>query len=150
MNRRNAGVVRRMYCPTPLNPIMILEEINCKLSTLVNVGSNLESEIKLIRESITSTLPLVAKVEYPEIVDGKLIYHWIGYTFRDYVLGPLNIYFSGSITNDPLPVFIVDESGFAHTVTEIGNPLVQQLGIPPTLLDVLIPATYSGNYIHLT
>ena len=129
-----------------------LKEMGCSLDDLVCVvnenGVNQQRELKIIRQSLTTDLPIVAKVEYPEESDGMIIYKWIGFTFRDYVLGPLNIYFSGRI-NSTLPVFIQDASGFNHTVTAPGSE-DQLMGVSTALVNKLLPATYEGNYIHLT
>lgn len=150
----NCCCSNRVY--VDFNPVTKeLEKIECTLQSLCNVINSQNTELRIIRQSLTSQFPFVAKVENPTVVDGNRIVYTLqgsnvpfGVTFRDYVLGPLDVYFSGKVP-DILPVYIKDTSGFEHTVTEPGsnNPLI---GVSDTLVNKLLPAQYKGNYIHLT
>lgn len=131
-----------------------LDILNCTLTDLSSLVSNQNTELRIIRQSLTSDLPFVAKVEYPTVVDSNRIVYTLqgsdvpyGVTFRDYVLGPLSIYFSGKV-NDLLPVYIKDASGYEHAVTAPGtaDPLI---GVADILINKLLPAQYDGSYIHL-
>lgn len=132
----------------------LLGQILCAINASSQGQDQIHTELRIIRQSVTSMLPFVAKVEYPTVVDDNRIVYTLqgsdqpfGITFRDYVLGPLDIYFSGKVP-DMLPVYIKDASGFEHTVTAVDSddPLI---GVSDALVNRLLPATYEGNFIHL-
>lgn len=133
---------KKEFVPCGILPIVTrLDEMGCS-------QENIALELKIIRQSLTSQFPLVAKVEYPEVIDGnRIVYELKDISFRDYVLGPLNIYFSGRLPN-LLPIFIKDISGFEHTVNASGG-VTQLIGVSLAQVNVLIGATYSGNIIQL-
>lgn len=132
----------------------VMSQILCAINASSKLQDQSRTELRIIRQSITSTLPFVAKVEYPTVIDGNRIVYTLqgsdqpyGITFRDYVLGPLNIYFSGKVS-DLLPVYIKDASDFEHLVTMPGSddPII---GVADNMVNKLLPAQYEGNYIHL-
>lgn len=132
-----------------------LDAMNCTLEQLNSAVCSQSTELRIIRQTLTAQMPFVAKAEYPTVVDNNRIVYTLqgsdqpfGITFRDYVLGPLDIYFAGKVP-DILLVYIKDASNYEHQVTAPGtnDPLK---GVSDALVNKLLPATYEGNYIHLT
>jgi hypothetical protein len=121
----------------PADVTCLLEQLICNQNTMI-------SSIKSIQMSIATAYPTVVQGEYPEVTDQGIIYHYSG-VLRE-VVGNIVVIFRGKIDQD-LPVYLADSTGYAHIVTAPGDN--DQLTGNNVVVNVITPAIYEGNYIHL-
>lgn len=124
------------------NAIKCLQETMCEVSQ--NLCATLEV-VKNIQMSLATAYPTVVQGEFPEITDQGIIYHYSG-ILRE-IIGNIVVIFRGTL-NQPLPVYLSDNTGYGHIVTAPGSSSNQLLG-DAVVINTIIPAIYQGNYIHL-
>lgn len=121
----------------PVDITCLLEQLICNQNTMI-------SSIKNIQMSIATVYPTVVQGEYPEVTDQGIIYHYSG-ILRE-IIGNIVVIFRGKIDQD-LPVYLADSTGYAHIVTASKGS--DQLTGNNVIVNVITPAIYEGNYIHL-
>lgn len=142
-------------CPDNTGPLIFMgsdiqknaNAIKCLQETMCEVSQNLCATLEVVKNiqmSLATAYPTVVQGEFPDIIDGKIIYHYSG-ILRE-IVGNIVVIFRGSL-NQALPVFLADNTDFAHVITvPITND--QLLG-DAVMVNVIIPAIYEGNYVHL-
>lgn len=142
-------------CPDTTGPLIFMgsdiqknaNAIKCLQETMCEVSQNLCATLEVVKNiqmSLATAYPTVVQGEFPDIIDGKIIYHYSG-ILRE-IVGNIVVIFRGSL-NQPLPVYLEDATEYGHIVTVPGGN--NQLLGDAVMVNVIIPAIYEGNYVHL-
>lgn len=124
------------------------EDIVCELETISCTLTDISTILKNIQMSLNTELPTVIQGEYPKVSNDRIVYHYSG--LLSSIVGNIVVIFRGVPFGEyeTLPVYLMDNSGYSHIVTN--GPL----DTPPLLgseivINTILPAIYIGNYVHI-
>lgn len=127
---------------TEIDYTCILESICAQLAQLNNTVSDIDTAIHTV-------IPTIVQLEYPDTQAERVVYHYSG--LLSSIVGDILVIFRGLPFGDyeTLPVYLADDSGYEHILTNGSGDEPQLLG-SEIIVNTQIEATYVGNYVHLT